>query len=303
MLVYVDDILVTGSSVSHINAMKDFLKSKFKIKDLGSLKYFLGIEVACSTTGFYLNQRKYALDLLQETGLLDAKPSVTPIEQNHKLIDNKSALLSANEASMYRRVVGHLIYLTITRPDLSYVVHVLSQFLASPRTDHLQAVYRVLRYIKQAPGQGILISAQGSLQLTVFTDSDWAGCPESRQSLTGFCILFGSSLISWRSKKQHTVSRSFVEAEYRSMADSCCEITWILALLRDFKITHNQPVTLYCDNKSALYIASNPVFHERTKHIEIDCHLVREKLQKGIIQTAHLPTSEQPADMFTKTLC
>lgn len=137
VLVYVDAILVTGYSLKDINAMKQFLRSKFKIKDLGALKYFLGIEVARSTTGFYLHQRKYALDLLKETGLVAARPSIVPIEQNHKLIDNSSPLLAEKEASMYRRLVGRLIYLTITRPDLSYAAHVLSQFLSSPRTDHL----------------------------------------------------------------------------------------------------------------------------------------------------------------------
>lgn len=214
ILVYIDDILVTGSSNSQISIVKDYLRTKFKIKDLGPLKYFLGIEVARSSKGFYLNQRKYTLDLLQETGLTAAKPSVVPIEQNHKLIDNTSSLLSDKEASMYRRLVGRLVYLTITRPDLSYAIHVLSQFLSQPRTDHLQAVYRVLRYLKQAPGQGILLSATGSLHLSAYSDSDWGGCPTSRKSLTGFCIMLGSSLISWRSKKQHTVSRSSAEAEY-----------------------------------------------------------------------------------------
>ncbi|XP_074363351.1 uncharacterized protein LOC141703860 [Apium graveolens] len=300
VLIYVDDILVTGSSTEHINAMKAFLKTKFKIKDLGPLRYFLGIEVARSTTGFYLNQRKYALDLIKETGLSRAKPSVIPIEQNHKLIDNSFVFLSDTDTVMYRRLVGRLIYLTITRPDLSYAVHVLSQFLSKPRSDHLQAIYRVLRYLKQTHGQGLLISATGNLQITTYTDSDWAGCPESRQSLTGFCITIGSSLVSWRSKKQPTVSRSSAEAEYRAMADTCCEITWFLTLLNDFQLNHTMPASLYCDNKSALYISSNPVFHERTKHIEIDCHLVCEKLKKGIIQMFHLASGQQPADMFTK---
>ncbi|XP_074365665.1 uncharacterized protein LOC141706743 [Apium graveolens] len=169
-------------------------------------------------------------------------------------------------------------------------------------TDKLssRAVYRVLRYLKQAPGQGLLIYATGNLQITTYTDSDWAGCPESRQSLTGFCITIGSSLVSWRSNKQPTVSRSSAEAEYRAMADTFCEITWLLALLNDFQLNHTMPASLYCDNKSALYIASNPVFHERTKHIEIDCHLVREKIKKGIIQMLHLASGQQPADMFTK---
>lgn len=166
VLVYVDDILVTGSSTTHINDMKAYLKRKFKIKDLCPLRYFLGIEVARSTTSFYIN-----------------------------------------------------------RPDLSYAVHVLSQFLFKPRSDHLQAVYRVLRCIKQAPSQGLLISTTGNLWLTSCSDSDWAGCPESIQSLTGFCITLGSSLIFWHSKKQPIVSRSSAEAESRAMSDTCCEIT------------------------------------------------------------------------------
>lgn len=189
-------------------------------------------------------------------------------------------MLSTSGINTYRRLVGRLIYLTITRPDLSYFVHVLSQFLSCPRTDHLQAVYKVLRYLKQSPGQGILIPSSGSLQLTAFSDSDWGGCPNTRHSLTGFCIMLGSSLISWRCKKQHTVSRSSAEAEYRAMADTCCEVTWLLALLKDLHLPQKLPVPFYCDSKSALYIADNPVFHERTKHIEIDCHLVREKLQQ-----------------------
>ena len=152
MLVYVDDILITGSSTDLIQEVKAFLHTQFKLKDLGPLKYFLGIEVARSTTGFYLNQRKYALDLLRDTGLTASKPLVVPIEQNHKLLDNHSSVLSIADASTYRQLVGRLIYMTITRPDLSYVVHVLSQFMNAPKLDHMQAMFKVLRYVKQSPG-------------------------------------------------------------------------------------------------------------------------------------------------------
>lgn len=258
--------------------------------------------MARSDKGFYINQRKYALDLLKETGLTAAKPSLLPMEQNHQLLKNVSPLLSPTDTSRYKRLVGRLIYLTITRPDLSYAVHVLSQFLSKPRLDHLGAVYKVLRYIKQSTGQGFLISSKGPLTLSAYSDSDWGGCQNTRQSLTGFCIVLGSSLISWKSKKQHTVSSSSAEAEYRAMADTCCEISWILALLKNFQVSHSTAVPLHCDSKSSLYIASNSVFHEGTKHIEIDCHLVREKLQHGIISTVHLSSNEQPADMFTKAV-
>jgi hypothetical protein len=167
---------------------------------------------------------------------------------------------------------------------------------------HLDAVHRVLRYIKQAPGQGLFMPSASPIQLHAYCDADWAKCKDTQRSVTGYCILLGKSLISWKTKKQTTVSRSSVEAKYRSMATTCCEVTWLKQLLTYLNVSHSQPVQLYCDNKAAIHIASNPVFHERTKHIEIDCHVVREKLQNGLIQTEHVSTNQQPADLFTKAL-
>lgn len=168
ILVYVDDILVSGSSTELISTVKQYLQTQFKMMDLGPLKYFLSIEVARSTDGFYLNQRKYALDLLRDNGLTVAKPSVVPIEQNHSLLDNQSALLNLADTSTYRKLVGRLIYLTITRPDLSYAVHILSQFMNAPCLD----VFKVLRYIKQSPDKGLMISAAAPLTLSAYCDSD-----------------------------------------------------------------------------------------------------------------------------------
>ncbi|XP_074356820.1 uncharacterized protein LOC141696596 [Apium graveolens] len=302
ILVYVDDILVTGSTKSAIQQGIDFFSTRFKVKDLGDLKYFLGVEVARSSAGIYLNQRKYTLDILADSGLLGAKPSKIPKEQNHNLQQNTSMLLSDSECSTYRRIVGGLLYLTVTRPDLSYVVHVLSQFIAKPRIDHLHAAYKVIKYLKGSPGQGLLMSATSKPVLTVFCDSDWGGCQTTRHSLTGYFVKFGESLISWKCKKQHTVFRSSAEAEYRCMADTCCELVWLLTLFQTFGYYNITPVTLFCDSKSALYIASNSVFHERTKHIEHDCHIVREKIQLGVITNAHISTTSQPADIFTKVV-
>ncbi|CAL8999717.1 unnamed protein product [Prunus brigantina] len=250
---------------------------KIKLKPDGTVKRFKARLVAKgSKHGVTLCQRKYALEILDGAGFLGAKPSRFLVEQNLSLTQTNGRLL--NDLSSYRRLVGRLIYLTITRPNLVYAVHVLSQFMDKPRQPHLEAAHKVLRYIKQTHGQGILLPSTGSYPSHAFCDVDWARCADTRRSMIGYCILLGQAPISWKTKKQSTVSRSSAEAEYRFMATTCCEITWPKNILKDLRINHTQPVILFCDNQAAMHIASNLVFHERMKHIEIDCHLVHEKI-------------------------
>ncbi|CAM8937083.1 unnamed protein product [Rhodiola kirilowii] len=299
LVVYVDDIVITGSDYSGIASLKTFLHGQFNTKDLGALKYFLGIEVTRCKKGIFLSQRKYFLDLLLETGKSEARPCSAPMIPN--LHFTKEGV-KFDDPGRYRRLVGKLNYLTVTRPDIAYSVSVLSQYMASPTIDHWKALEQILCYLKGTPGQGMIYKNHGHFQIECFSDADWAGDKDDRRSTTGYCVFVGGNLVSWKSKKQHVISRSSAESEYRAMSQSVCEIVWIRQLLSEigFKIT--TPAKLWCDNQAALHIASNPVFHERTKHIEVDCHFIREKLADNTISTAYVTTNEQLGDIFTKAL-
>ncbi|KAJ9671998.1 hypothetical protein PVL29_025581 [Vitis rotundifolia] len=300
LVVYVDDIVITGSDQDGIQKLKQHLFTHFQTKDLGKLKYFLGIEIAQSSSGVVLSQRKYALDILEETGMLDCKPVDTPMDPNVKLVPGQGEPLG--DPGRYRRLVGKLNYLTITRPDISFPVSVVSQFLQSPCDSHWDAVIRILRYIKSTPGQGVLYENRGHTQVVGYTDADWAGSPTDRRSTSGYCVFIGGNLISWKSKKQDVVARSSAEAEYRAMALATCELIWLRHLLRELRFGKDEQMKLICDNQAALHIASNPVFHERTKHIEVDCHFIREKIASGCVATSFVNSNDQLADIFTKSL-
>ncbi|KAJ4790588.1 Retroelement pol polyprotein-like [Rhynchospora pubera] len=243
VLVYVDDLVIAGNNTDAINHFKQYLCATFHMKDLGQLKYFLGIEIARGPVGLFLSQRKYSLDIIAECGLLGAKPAMTPLEHNHNLA--KATGDEMKDPEKYRRLVGRLIYLTITRPELCYAVHTLAQFMHAPLQIHYAAAVRVVRYLKKNPGQEIVLRADNDLQLYGYCDSDWASCPITRRSLTGYFVLLGDSPISWKTKKQHTVSRSSAEAGYRSMASLTCELTWLKSILSFLGVTLDQPMKLF----------------------------------------------------------
>ncbi|KAL0403961.1 UNVERIFIED_CONTAM: Retrovirus-related Pol polyprotein from transposon RE2 [Sesamum radiatum] len=299
LLVYVDDILLTGNSEDELNAVKAHLDHLFTIKDLGHAKYFLGLELARSAHGLLVTQQKFLSDILRDVHMLDAKAVSTPLPPGLKLTADAGAILP--DPGTYRRLVGRLLYLGFTRPDVSFAVQQFSQFLQRPRSSHWTAALHVLRYLKGSSSLGLFFPSHNTLQPSVFTDASWASCPDSRLSITGFCIFLGSSLISWKSKKQATVSRSSAEAEYRSMGTAVCELVWLSYLLRDLHIPFQTPISFWCDNKAAIHITANPVFHECTKHLDIDCHLVRDQFKSGFIQPLHLPGHDQLADLFTKS--
>ena len=294
-------MVLTGDDTKEINIITASLHHDFKIKNLGHLTYFLGLEITRNSSGLHLSQRNYTLDLLHETGMLDSAPVATPMTHTSCLSPDQGSPLDADATSQYKRLLGHLIYLTNTRTDIAFAVHNLSQFIFAPTTRHQQVVSRLLRYLKGTPDEGLYFSHTSSLHLCGFSDSDWATCPTTRTYVTGYSIYLGDSLLSWKSKKQPTISSSSSEAECRALATTTCELQW-LSYLQDLHLPLSQPATLYCDNKSALQIASNQVFHEHTKHIEIDCHLVREKLNSGFLKLLPITFVMQVVDIFTKPL-
>lgn len=299
-LVYVDDILLTGTDDALISHIKSILHSTFTIKDLGLAKYYLGLEVHRSETGIYIHQHKFVHDLLVEASLHDAKPLSLPVDYTVKLSADEGELI--DDVSLYIKFIGKLLYLTTSRPDIAYIVNHLSQFLHKPRVPHLCALQRVLRYLKGTPFQGLFYPSDSTLQLVAYSDSDWGACLKSSRSVTGICLMPGNSLVTWVSRKQKVVSKSTAEAELRALADAICEISWLQLLLSELHVSQVAPIIIHCDNQAALDIAADPVFHPKIKHFAIDCHFVREQVQAKLIAPVYVLSSYQLADIFTKGL-
>ncbi|KAK3021698.1 hypothetical protein RJ639_046548 [Escallonia herrerae] len=290
----------SGDDYEEMNRLKTILTKEFEIKDLGKLKYFLGMEVARSNKGISISQRKYTLDLLKETGMLGCKPVDTPMDPICKLGGKEGS--APVDKGRYQRLVGRLIYLSHTRPDIGFSVSVVSQFMNNPTEEHLDAVYRILRYLKMTPGKGLFFKKGYRKNIDIYCDADWAGSITDRRSTSGYCTYVWGNLVTWRSKKQSVVSRSNAEAEFRAIALSICEGMWLKRLLEELKITCEGSIKVFCDNQASINIAKNPVHHDRTKHVEIDRHFIREKIEGGIIQMVYTPSSHQTADILTKAL-
>ena len=300
VLVYVDDIIVTGNNDSVVAAVLASFANRFSIKDPTDLHYFLGIEVTRSSRGLHMMQRKYIVDLLAKNNMSDAKPVSTPLPASPKLTLNGG--LALDDASQYRSVVGSLQYLAFTRPDISYAVNRLSQFMHRPTNDHWQAAKRVLRYLAGTPTHGIIIHASSPLTVHAFSDADWAGDNDDYVSTNGYIIYIGRNPVSWSSKKQRGVARSSTEAEYRAVANTASEVRWICSLMSELHISLPSAPVIYCDNVGATYLCANPVFHSRMKHIALDYHFIRNQIQAGILRVTHVSTRDQLADTFTKPL-
>jgi hypothetical protein len=279
------------------------------------------VEFQSLPDGIFLNQTEYSLQLLRDHGMDDCRPEHIPLPSGLTLLTDMGS--PTTDTTNYCTIVGKLIFLTTTRPDIAYAVSNVSRFMSHPQIAHLDAVFHILRYIKKTANYGLFYARNDIKPLQGFTDADWASCTETRKSTGGYCFILAGSAITWQSKRQPTVSKSSTESEYISLSTGVSEATWLYRLLQELDFDSKppsriplsfnnsdissdliafQPISLHCDNQSAIKLAKNPVFHARTKHIEVHHHFIREKLLRGEICLNYISTDDQPADIFTKAL-
>ncbi|KAK1437640.1 hypothetical protein QVD17_03434 [Tagetes erecta] len=297
---YVDDIICTSSCDNMIKEFKQGMEEAFEMTDVGKLKLFLGLEVQQTKDGIFLGQEQYAKGLVSKFGVKDSKEEVTPMNCNEKLqLDDEAD--KANE-EQFRSLVGGLLYLTHSRPDLAYAVSLISRFMQSPSKIHMGAAKRILKYVASTTKFGIWYKRSQEIDLVGYSDSDWASCVDDRKSISAYVFTLGTGVVSWRSKKQTTVALSSTEAEYISASGATCQALWLRRILEDLGYNIDKATVIYCDNKSAINLSKNPVTDGRTRHIDIKYHFIREMIGKGLINLRFCRTHEQVADVLTKSL-
>lgn len=300
LLLYVDDILLTGSNPALFKSLINELSARFAMKDLGTFHYFLGVQAQHHSDGLFIHQAKYTEEILHSAGMSTCNPINTPLPLRLDHVFQDTTPFA--QPFYFRSLAGKLQYLTITRPDIQYAVNFVCQRMHSPTEADFGLLKRILRYLRGTSTMGLYLSKHSSLDVVSYSDSDWAGCRDTRRSTTGFSVLLGSNVISWSAKRQPTVSRSSTEAEYRALATTASELTWVSSVLRDLLVPQTRPAVLRCDNLSAVQLSANPVFHNRSKHFDTDYHYVRERVALGVLEVQHVPSHLQLADIFTKSL-
>ncbi|KAL0308644.1 UNVERIFIED_CONTAM: Retrovirus-related Pol polyprotein from transposon TNT 1-94 [Sesamum radiatum] len=297
---YVDDLIYTGNNEKMIQVFKEDMMKTFEMSDLGLMHFFLGIEINQEKEGNIICQRKYTETLLKKFKMESCKTVTTPLVTGEKY--QKEDGSQKVDGSMYRSLIGSLLYLTATRPDIMFATCLLSRFMQSPSQVHYAAAKRILRYLRGTKDFGIWYKSTNDAKLVGYTDSDWAGSVDDMKSTSGYTFSLGSGIFSWASKKQATVAQSSAEAEYIAAAATSNQAIWLRRILEDIGEKQEEPTTIYCDNKSAIAITKNPVQHSRTKHIDIKYHSLREATTRGEIELKYCSTEEQLADIFTKAL-
>jgi hypothetical protein len=297
--IYVDDIVFGSTNQKSYEEFSKVMMQKFEMSMMGELNYFLGFQVKQLKEGTFISQMKYTQDLLKRFGMKDAKPAKTPMGIDGHLDLNKGG--KSVDQKAYRSIIGSLLYLCASRPDIMLSVCMCARFQSDPKECHIVAVKRIHRYLVSMPCFGIWYPKGSTFDLIGYLDSNYAGCKVDRKSTSGTCQFLGRSLVSWSSKKQTSVALTTAEAEYVAAGQCCVQLLWMRQTLQDFGYNLSK-VPLLCDNESAIYLADNPVEHSRTKHIDIRHHFLRDHQQMGDIDIYHISTKNHLADIFTKPL-
>ncbi|XP_071740093.1 uncharacterized mitochondrial protein AtMg00810-like [Rutidosis leptorrhynchoides] len=298
ILLYVNDFNITSDVLRQ--KILGFLSTKFAMKDPKPLHYFLGIAVSSTSTGLFLNQSTYAREILEKACMSTCKSVHTPVDT--KIKQGAFAGAPYSDLTYFRSLAGALQYLTFTIHDISYAVQQIFLHMHAPHNAHMDALKSIMRYIQGTIDHGLYLNRGNTKTLVSYTDADWVCCPDTRRSTSGYCVYFGDNLISWSSKRQPTLSRSSAEAEYRGVANVVSKSCWLRNLLLELRHPVPKATIVYCDNVSTTYLSSNPVQHQRIKHIELDIHFVWEKVSQGEARVVHVPSRYQIADIFTKGL-
>ncbi|WJX45767.1 hypothetical protein P8452_32625 [Trifolium repens] len=297
--IYVDDIIFGSTNATLCKNFSKMMQDEFEMSMMGELKFFLGIQINQTEKGTFIHQSKYIKDLLKKFNLEDCKPMNTPMHPTSSLGIEESE--GKVDQKLYRGMIGSLLYLTASRPDILFSVCLCARFQSDPRESHLTAVKRIFRYLKATCNIGLLYQKSNDYKLIGFCDADYAGDRIEGKSTSGNCQFIGENLISWASKRQTTIAMSTAEAEYISAAKCCTQLLWMKYQLEDYQISSNN-IPLYCDNTAAIHLSKNPILHSRAKHIEIKHHFIRDYVQKGVIDLKFIETENQWADIFTKPL-
>ena len=297
--VYVDDIIFGSTNNELCEWFSKCMHSEFDMSMMGELNYFLGLQIKQTSNGIYVHQGKYVKELLKRFGFENVKSKPTPMSQTSKLFSDESG--KSVDITRYRGMIGSLLYLTASRPDIMYSVCVCARFQANPKESHLNAIKRIFRYLSGTINLGLFYPISNTFDLVGYSDADYAGSQTDRKSTSGVCNFLGSSLVCWQSKKQTSVALSTTEGEYLAAGSCCSQILWMVQTLKDFGIKCDK-VPIYCDNTSTINISENPVLHSRTKHIDVRHHFLRDNVAKGKISLVYIPTEYQLADIFTKPL-
>ncbi|GKC38976.1 zinc finger, CCHC-type containing protein [Tanacetum coccineum] len=298
--VYVDDLIITGTPRKEIDVFKSQMKDKFEMSDLGLLAYYLGIEVTQTGGEITIKQTGYINKILKETSMTDSNDTKIPMDPGTKLVKAEDG--NSVDATYYRSLIGSLRYLLHTRPDLSYSVGLLSRFMQDPKDHHLKAVKQVIRYIKGTKEHGIIYKKEGGCKITGYSDSSYGINTDQGKGTTGIVFYFGESPITWCTQKQPTVALSSCESEFMAATGAACQALWLKRLLSELTGWEEKRITLKVDNVSAIALVRNPVFHGRSKHIDIRYHFIRECVENGHINVEHVRGELQRADILTKAL-